>query len=656
MLTSLDRPEIMQVHRFMEHTKASCLDLQFILPETATRANDIQKTIIFVNNVTDIMPLISIIQGWMKKKGYLEQSSRWIRPYNATLSDWTKGITSKAFGARQEKNTDCTMLVATDAYGMGIDNPDVKLVVQWDIPMSFDSMIQQMRRAGRKGALSAFVFFMPKWTKIDPDSDEIEKRLALINSSAASAKAANSLQPSNSRAIAKPSPLSQIIDADKDISDSESVAKSVGGSASKSEAGFDLDDADDLISSLMATEADENYIEIKKKSQACRTNVQKRAKLADKIFAYIYIARCCRLFSLEWYDDTTYAPAHDRSKKLLPSNCCNGSGCLSPKSDFLRRKPFIDVTPVKYTKADREWMAYRSKVLKQWRHKTAEARWDAEGIEKDKEMFNSFIMPTACLSALATFGGSLSSRNQLVDFLQEWYGMQKYADKLLICLQKNWPALLNDDAPAAGFELPSKADRKAALKDFWVSNKIKDLVVAEEEKMTEERDEWANEKGRASEAAKTRIARRKKNENKLRKKQGLPAKSQGRGKTQALGRLTLNNSHSQAQYGTFKAILSDPIIPGGDDPSEHQTPLASQTSRVLQTAKLSSNERKKAAARMLAANRLKISKRPRPSTPRPSTPPTTAMELDRPGSKRKVRVTAKGIENTPSKRMHLADD
>lgn len=46
---------------------------------------------------------------------------------------------------------------------MGIDNPDVKLVIQWDIPMSFDSMIQRMGRARRKGAQPTFVFFSPKW-------------------------------------------------------------------------------------------------------------------------------------------------------------------------------------------------------------------------------------------------------------------------------------------------------------------------------------------------------------------------------------------------------------------------------------------------------------------------------------------------------------
>lgn len=61
MQTSLDRPEIMQIYKFMEYAKASCLDLQFILPKKATAAKNIQKTIIFVNSVSDICPLIRII-------------------------------------------------------------------------------------------------------------------------------------------------------------------------------------------------------------------------------------------------------------------------------------------------------------------------------------------------------------------------------------------------------------------------------------------------------------------------------------------------------------------------------------------------------------------------------------------------------------------
>lgn len=138
MQTSLDRPEIMQIHRFMKHTKSSCLDLQFVLPKVAKEAKDIQKTVIFVNSVTKIRPIINIFQSWMKHLGYPEESSKWIRPYYSAISDWDKALTAAAFATIAEDNQECVIIVATDAYGMGIDNLDVKLVIQWDIPMSFD--------------------------------------------------------------------------------------------------------------------------------------------------------------------------------------------------------------------------------------------------------------------------------------------------------------------------------------------------------------------------------------------------------------------------------------------------------------------------------------------------------------------------------------
>lgn len=144
MQAPLDRPEIMQIHRFMEHPKSSCLDLQTILPHKAKKANDIQKTIIFVNSVSEIRVIISIFHSWMKKLGYPAESMGWIRPYYSAMSEWDKSLNANAFAVPADQNTEYTILVATDAYGMGINNPNVKLVIQWDITLSFDSMISHL--------------------------------------------------------------------------------------------------------------------------------------------------------------------------------------------------------------------------------------------------------------------------------------------------------------------------------------------------------------------------------------------------------------------------------------------------------------------------------------------------------------------------------
>lgn len=74
MQISLDWPEIQQFHHFIQSSKGSYLDLQFIFLLTANSAQDIQKTIIFVNIVLNIWPMIEIIQKWIKVLDYLEGS------------------------------------------------------------------------------------------------------------------------------------------------------------------------------------------------------------------------------------------------------------------------------------------------------------------------------------------------------------------------------------------------------------------------------------------------------------------------------------------------------------------------------------------------------------------------------------------------------
>lgn len=146
---SFDRPNLSYVVRYGENKMQQLMYILDRVPGTA----------------------IIYVRSRKRTKETAEELSR--NGYSADF--YHAGLLAEIKNEKQQKwkSGECRIIVSTNAFGMGIDKADVRLVVHLDLPNSPEEYYQEAGRAGRDGKRAYAVII---WSKAD--KTKLKKRIS----------------------------------------------------------------------------------------------------------------------------------------------------------------------------------------------------------------------------------------------------------------------------------------------------------------------------------------------------------------------------------------------------------------------------------------------------------------------------------------------